>query len=313
LKMSVAVLVPTWKRPDKLELCLQSLLKQSRAPNKIIVVYREVDAEGKKVVDRYTQSLSDFSKFIALKVDIPGVIAAENAGLKEIDEDIVAFLDDDAEAPRDWVSKLVGHFESNPKIVGVGGPDFITGDKDPHYPYKREVVGKFTYYGKVIGNHHQNVLSSQNVDVLKGVNMAFLTKGLPLLDNELASEHNVGNGSQWELDICLAMRKKGILFFDHTMVVRHNSNHDHFIELLNQRNNAHNLTYVILKHGSFLSNMAFVFYSSFIGNTQNIGFLKFLQLLKNEGLGRAIKLYYFSIWGFLLGLKTFTLKALNRQ
>ncbi len=312
MEKSIAILVPTWKRPDKLELCLKSILNQSRAPDRVIVVYREVDQLGKAVIEKYSQELSGFTQFNALCVEVPGVIAAENAGLEIIKEDIVAFLDDDAEAPEDWVSKLLGHFKRDPNLVGVGGPDLITGESDPHYPYDKSIVGRFSYFGKVTGNHHQNVLSSQEVSVLKGVNMAFLRRDLPLLDTELASEHGVGNGSQWELDLCLYMKTKGKLYFDNTMWVRHNSNHDHFIELLNQRNNAHNLTYVILKHGTFLSNCTYILYSTLIGNTQNIGALKFIQLVKNQGPFSAAQLYFYSSWGSLLGIKTFVKKALSR-
>lgn len=309
MSKSLAILVPTWKRPDKLELCFESILSQSRRPDKLVVVYREVDTLGAQVIESYRERLSAFTSFIAINVETPGVVAAENAGLEVIGEDIVAFLDDDAEAPVDWVKRLIAHFESDPSIVGVGGPDLITGEKDPSYPYAREIVGKFTYYGKVIGNHHQKVARSQYVDVLKGVNMAFLKKQLPSLDTRLSSEHNVGNGSQWELDLCLSMRKKGKLYFDHEMWVRHHSNHDHFIELLNQRNNAHNLTYVVLKHGSPLERTSFIFYAFLIGNTQNIGILKYIQLLlKGDGL-RASKLFYYSLWGAALGIKTFMRRA----
>ena len=312
ISTSLAILIPTWKRPDKLELCLGSILKQSRAPEKIVVVYRLVDEDGLAVIKKYKPLLHDFAEFLDLCVEVPGVIAAENAGLEHISQDIVAFLDDDAEAPTDWVEKIISHFERDSQVVGVGGPDLITGESDPLYPYERDLVGKYTFYGKVIGNHHQKVTRSQHVDVLKGVNMAFLRKDLPPLDTELSSEHNVGNGSQWELDICLAMRKKGTLFFDHTLQVKHNSNHDHFIELLNQRNNAHNLTYVIVKHGNFLENSIALFYIFLVGNTQTIGFIKFIQLIFKDGLKRSTSLYLSSLRGTLLGLRTYFKKVLNQ-
>lgn len=309
MSKSVAILIPTWKRPDKLALCLSSILNQSKKPDKVVVVYRRVDTLGVEVIESFSERFKGFTSFKALCVETPGVIAAENAGLGLIEEDIVAFLDDDAEAPVDWVEKIIAHFERDQGIVGVGGPDLITGEKDPHYPYEKSIVGKYTFYGKVIGNHHQRITQSQNVDVLKGVNMAFLRKELPFLDTLLASEHNIGNGSQWELDICLEMRKKGTLFFDNNLWVRHNSNHDHFIELLNQRNNAHNLTYVILKHAGFVKRVVFLFYAFTIGNTQNIGLLKYAQLILKGGGLRASKLFYHSLWGTILGIKTFMSRA----
>jgi glycosyltransferase involved in cell wall biosynthesis len=46
---------------------------------------------------------------------------ARNAGLEEATGDLVAFLDADAVAPRDWLARARRWFESDDRIVGVGG------------------------------------------------------------------------------------------------------------------------------------------------------------------------------------------------
>ncbi|HEV8609006.1 MAG TPA: glycosyltransferase family 2 protein [Thermoanaerobaculia bacterium] len=46
---------------------------------------------------------------------------ARNAGMEAARGDAFAFLDADAIAPRDWLGRVEGVFESDPEVVGVGG------------------------------------------------------------------------------------------------------------------------------------------------------------------------------------------------
>jgi glycosyltransferase involved in cell wall biosynthesis len=49
-----------------------------------------------------------------------GLAAARNAGVAHATGDIVAFLDDDALAERNWAEHLLGAY-TDPSITGVGG------------------------------------------------------------------------------------------------------------------------------------------------------------------------------------------------
>jgi len=49
-----------------------------------------------------------------------GLSSARNAGVKAATGDIVAFIDDDAIADRNWLANLIQNYE-DPKVVGVGG------------------------------------------------------------------------------------------------------------------------------------------------------------------------------------------------
>lgn len=302
--MKVCVLIPTWKRLVKLKIALRSLNNQSVLPDRVIVVSRDYDMD-KDTVQWISEHKNDFSFCLThLLVDRPGVIAAENRGLSTITEDIVAFLDDDGEAPPDWI-KVIKETLARTEVVGVGGPDFIVNEVTPGYPVYKEKVGRVTFYGRVIGNHHQLTRGVHEVDVLKGVNMAFKRLGLPLLDEKLSSEHHLGNGSQWELDLCFNALQRGKLLFLSDLRVNHYSNHSHFDILGNQKNNAHNIVYVMLKHLPSYRKVVFLFYIFLVGNNQNIGLIKFLSLIPNCGLKRSWHLFINSCEGALFGLKTY--------
>lgn len=297
--MKVSVLLPTWKREEKLKLALESLVCQSRQPDEVITIFRDIDPEAKEVIDSFKQRLPIKDKM----VDVPGVIHAENTALELASGDIIFFLDDDAEAPIDWIKNALNHFASNPQVGGVGGPDLITEHYDPNYRKVVSQIGIVKPYGKIIGNHHHLAEGIKEVDVLKGVNMSFRREIFPKLDTNLQSNHREGNGSHWELDVCLAIKKKGYkLLFDPALDVRHNSNHSHFIHNKNIQNNARNLTYVILKHFSFANKIKFFLYIWFAGNTQIIGLAKLLHLCLRNGPIKAINDYFYSLKGHLKGI-----------
>lgn len=297
--MKVSVLLPTWKREEKLKLALTSLTKQTHPADEVITIYRDIDPEAKTVIDQFRDRLPIKDKM----VQEPGVIFAENTALQLATGDLIFFLDDDAEAPPHWIERALNHFKSDPKIGGVGGPDLITEHYDPHYRKLVSEIGIVKPYGKIIGNHHHLSEKVLDVDVLKGVNMSFRRDIFPFLDSHLQSNHREGNGSHWELDVCLSIKAKGFrLIFDPQLDVRHNSNHSHFIHNKNIQNNARNLTYVILKHFNIWNRIRFFFYIWFIGNTQIIGLAKFLQIFIKNGPLKAMNDYYFSSLGHLKGI-----------
>jgi glycosyltransferase involved in cell wall biosynthesis len=298
--LQLCVLIPTWKRLPKLKIALRSLERQSSLPDRVVVISRDIDQEVNQWLEKaqFTYPLSHYI------IDRPGVIAAENLGLSHIEEDIVAFLDDDAEAPPDWIRRIKETLTQE-DVVAVGGPDYIVYEKEDDYPRFCESVGQLTYYGKVMGNHHQNSSGIHEVSVLKGVNMAFKRDLIPYLDENLATEHHLGNGSQWELDLCLSVKPKGKILFLSDLRVNHYSNHSHFNILENQKNNAHNIVYVLLKHFGILRKFVFLNYLFFVGNQQNIGLVKALSLCPKIGAKLSFQLFKSSCIGAFFGLKTY--------
>lgn len=297
--MRLSVLIPTWKRGELLQKCLKSLTIQERQPDEVVVIYRDEDPEAQKYISEFAELLP----LVRVMVDEPGVIHAENKGIDQASGEIICFLDDDAEAPAHWLKIIEEHYKRDSSLAGVGGPDFIANDGD----YRREcnTVGKLTWYGKVIGNHHHKISKLQEVDVLKGVNMSFRKSHLMPLDPLLHSQHSYGNGSQWELDLCMQIKNKGgQLIFDPALDLIHNSNHSHIVKLPNIRNNAHNLVYVLLKNLPAWKKISFLIYLIFIGNNQIVGFAKLIHMLiKQED--QVMPVYWNSLKGSFAGVLTY--------
>ena len=293
---TLSVLIPTWKRPSMLDKCLLHLTKQEVLPNQVVIVTRDDDTQSIDIVNKYKNDLN----LTHVLVNRPGVIHAENAGLKEVSCEIVSFLDDDAYVPTHWTNGILSHFEDQ-KVIGVGGPDLIIRQIKDNYRKDVEKVGKLTWYGNPIGNHHHRASKVLEVDILKGVNMSFRKSLLMPLDTNLQSDITEGNGSFWELDLCMQLRGKGTLIFDPSLEVEHDSDHAHFIPDKVIYNNSRNYTYVLIKNSTPLKRLFFLLYVTLLGNTNSWGFLKFVQQLCKGNIN-AFKHYLLSLKGFMKGL-----------
>jgi glycosyltransferase involved in cell wall biosynthesis len=214
----VALIVPTYRRPLELARCLHAIGQQLHAPHQLIVVIREEDEVTRALLQRpEVQALAP----TVVVVRVPGVVAALNAGLAAVgDADIIAFTDDDA-APRPaWLQQAVAALAADDTLGGVGGRDWV-------YQHGRledasaAVVGRISWIGRCIGNHHLGVGPPRIVDALKGVNMCFRAQALSgvRFDTRLK-----GSGAQVhnELGVALAVRRRGWkLLYDPRIAVDH--------------------------------------------------------------------------------------------
>ncbi len=106
--MSVAVLIPTLRRPEGLERALRSVFAQAGVEGRltqIVVVDNSPEASARPAVERLA-ALSPVSLSFA-HAPKPGVATARNAGLREVTAAQVAFLDDDEVAAPGWLAELL--------------------------------------------------------------------------------------------------------------------------------------------------------------------------------------------------------------
>jgi glycosyltransferase involved in cell wall biosynthesis/GT2 family glycosyltransferase len=207
---SVSVIVPTFRRPQLLRQCLAALGSQTVAPDEIVVVHRTEDEET-------AAALRDSkNQYRIVTVDEPGVLAALEAGVRATTGDLVAFLDDDTAPRPDWLERLRGHF-ADTAVGAVGGRDVVHLHQTAQLPLT-ENVGRITRWGKLIGNHHLGTGPVQDVDVLKGCNMAFRREALAL------PRSLRGSGAQvhFEVAVCTWARSQGWrLVYDPELLVDH--------------------------------------------------------------------------------------------
>lgn len=126
--MMISVVIPTCQRKDKLNNCLESLLRQTYPHEQfeIIVVDDRAENDVKMLVEDYKQRHSSL-QYIAQNSQGPA--AARNKGVKNSVGGIVAFLDDDCIADPEWVRLMVQMHESYPNAVAIGGSTVSSAQK----------------------------------------------------------------------------------------------------------------------------------------------------------------------------------------
>jgi len=114
LSISVVISTYTKKRLSEVRQCIFSLKKQTVSPDEIILVLDPSD----ELVEFYKQSVPSDIKIVISSER--GLSYARNAGIKNATGDIVAFIDDDAFADKQWLEYLIANYK-DPQIMGVGG------------------------------------------------------------------------------------------------------------------------------------------------------------------------------------------------
>lgn len=106
MTVQVSVVVPTYRRPELLQRCLDALTTQSLAPEsfEIIVCDDEPDAGVQALVDEVRDALPGVPRIRYLAItETQGPAAARNRGWRAAQGPVIAFTDDDTVPAADWL------------------------------------------------------------------------------------------------------------------------------------------------------------------------------------------------------------------
>jgi GT2 family glycosyltransferase len=293
--MTVSIIVPSFRRWHKLSRCLAGIKEQTLTPDQVIVLCAksDMDAGGKldglrgvKITRIAVESISPLPK-------------ALNLSLGVAEGDIVVFTDDDTVAEKNWISKIVNTFESDHSIGGVGGRDVIYRFRRLDKARRVKRVGDLTWFGRIVGNHHEILDKRQEVDFLKGCNMSFRREIVSPFDEKLLGMF------RWEQDLCFKVSEKGYrIVYDPAIQVKHFKENDSS-KIQDLFTISHNTTYILLKNLPPVRRIVFMFYSFAVGQRNNLGFLRTALLLMVSPSLRVIDLLSACLLGKVRGIGTF--------
>lgn len=270
-KSTLAVVIPTWRRPKRLIQLLQSLQQQLRIPDEILIVCRDTDRDSLEAVAAWGRDPKNPLSFTVLTVDHGGHLPPLIAALQRCKSDIFCLIDDDAIPREDWLLRFERGF-SDPAVGGIGGTIVNHFDPKGGSPGRPAVEhpAKLSWFGRS-GNYRTGGANSRlfEADCPVGCNMAFRRVAMEgCFDMVL----NNGSAISFETDVALNVKKKGFgVYYDPDSVV------DHFLtarQIESQRGwnskecyvYAHNLTYICLKHLPWYGKIGFLVYF-FIGGS----------------------------------------------
>jgi GT2 family glycosyltransferase len=156
-------------------------------------------------------------------VSEPGFMPPVFEGIRLASSDVVAFMDDDAEAEPGWTEGLLRHYADS-SVGGVGGR-YLNVQNDVPVPVPAtDRVGYVTMLGRFIGNMTMTPTfrEPRDVDFLIGGCMSYRREVARALEFDAGLNRDVAFG--YEVDLGLQVRRAGWrLVFDPAVVVRHHS------------------------------------------------------------------------------------------
>jgi GT2 family glycosyltransferase len=266
------VVIPSYRRHDALKSCLSGLAAQSFQPLEVIVVLRDDDDQSRASIEEANPSVR------VVTVDRPGQVAALNRGCEAARGEFIAITDDDAVPRRSWLEAIASRFATDANIGAVGGRDVV--HHDNHIVDGDAArVGRVFWWGRRVGDHHLRS-HLQEVDFLKGTNMAFRAAALRPFDPHLR-----GEGAQVcnDLEATWSVRRRGWrviydpdVIVDHYPAGRHDGDGRDHRSKLALRNEQHNELYALLLHGAWWHRPILVAYRLFVGTRRLPGLLPVL-------------------------------------
>jgi cellulose synthase/poly-beta-1,6-N-acetylglucosamine synthase-like glycosyltransferase len=111
----VSIIIPAYNEEKTIEVCIQSLLGLTYPKNRyeILIVDNNSTDDTPQIIQKY--------EVLYLREKNQSPAAARNLGIKKAKGEIIAFIDADCVADKNWLINLIKGFNTNTKIAGVGG------------------------------------------------------------------------------------------------------------------------------------------------------------------------------------------------
>ena len=144
--VSVSVVVPAFRRPERLRTCLAALAAQDLPADRLEVVV--VDDGSPEPLAPTAREVEDRLRVRVLRQQNAGPAAARNAGAATATGDLLAFTDDDCEPAPSWASELAAAHAREPGAL-LGG-DVVNALPDDLFAEASQELVSFLYdwYGE---------------------------------------------------------------------------------------------------------------------------------------------------------------------
>lgn len=211
---TVSVIIITYARPQYIAECLRHLYEMTRRPHQIIVVDGSPDDRTRDLVSTEHPDVV----YIRHQLGKGTMPESRQLGLAAATGDIVAFIDDDAYADREWLTELTRVYDDDPTVAGVGGraDNGIPGED-------REgvgTIGRLLPNGDLTGFFVANSLRPVHVDHFLGANQSYRREALAAIGG--IRGNYPGTCLREESDTCLRLGAAGYrLIFEPRAMVRH--------------------------------------------------------------------------------------------
>jgi GT2 family glycosyltransferase len=153
-KLTATIAIPTYNREKVLVDTLRSVRALDPGPEEVIVVDQTLNHE--KETEAFLEKAASEGWIRWIRQQPPRVTTARNRLIAEARTDVLVFIDDDVDLPRDFLAQHLKNYR-DPKVVAVAGR--VRQEKESPYPKTRD--GKWP---KVLDYKYLSVFSTQRVE-----------------------------------------------------------------------------------------------------------------------------------------------------
>jgi GT2 family glycosyltransferase len=212
-RLKVSVVIVSWRRPIFVHSCLEHLGRLELRADEVLVVDASPDELTAAVVEKFA-----WARYLRFPKGAGHMTTSRNFSLCHVTGDIIAFLDDDANARPGWLGGLLEAF-ADPTVGAVAGR---TCNGHPGEERQgREAIGRILMNGQLTANFAANPGSLIEVEHGIGANMSFRRQVLARLGGFRDDFRGVG-GVREDADIFLRTRALGYrALFSPSAVVDH--------------------------------------------------------------------------------------------
>jgi GT2 family glycosyltransferase len=216
--VTVVICAYTERRWPQLQMAVDSVLRQARPPDQIVLVIDHNPELLRRARAAYPQLT------VVANTELRGLSGARNTGVSQAYGEIIAFLDDDAVAEPGWLGRMIIHYD-DPRVLAVGGsavPDW-EGRRPRWLPPEFDWVVGCSFSGQPS--------TATAVRNLIGCNMSFRRGALEeagRFDPALGRVGVVPAGCE-ETELCIRLRQRrpdGVVLYEPAASVRHHVTSD---------------------------------------------------------------------------------------
>jgi GT2 family glycosyltransferase len=221
-RRTLSVVIPTFQRPDWIQRAVRSLQAQDQLPDEVVAIARDTDRPTHQSIEALLRSGLPFELRMEV-VSEPGFLPPVGKGLTVARGDVVAVMDDDAEAADGWARRIIAHYD-DATVGAVGGRCINCTEEGPLPVPDADRVGYVNLRGQFIGRmyHRPTFTQAVEVDYLMGGNMSYRREVARRLELDMALNHNAAQG--YEVDLGLQTRRLGWkILFDPLIAIHHYS------------------------------------------------------------------------------------------
>jgi glycosyltransferase involved in cell wall biosynthesis len=216
----ISVIICTYNRSDYISKSLNSLAQQTLPVDQyeIIIVNNNSTDHTETLCNTFSQKYPDLNCFYFIEKQ-QGLSYARNRGIAESSVDILIFMDDDAQADKNYLQEILHFFETTPSAEACGGriyPDFESKKPDWMSPFLLPLTSTIDMGNKI------KLFKGTKYPV--GANMAFkkeVFQKYGMFNPDLGRKGNNLDGSE-EKDIFMKIKKdKEKIYYLPSAIVTH--------------------------------------------------------------------------------------------